>query len=167
MRVATMFCVLLALAAVSAAQDTNFPVGPQYLITSDSPMFLQSIATPSLSLSAPFPNINAPVADVTKTPEPSTYSAGLPAQPDLTRIYWGEPPTKELVNEIEISSAPPPRALPSSILDVGVTAMIDPQSLRDHGYGVPLGEAASFWKAHRPHATHVYTNADIDRLHTS
>ena len=51
MRLASLFCFLIALAGISAAQDTNFPVGPQYLITGDSPMFLHPIATPTLSLS--------------------------------------------------------------------------------------------------------------------
>jgi hypothetical protein len=45
--------------------------------------------------------------------------------------------------------------------------MIDTQTLREWGYGVTLGEIASFWKSHKPHTPRVYTNADVDRLHGS
>jgi hypothetical protein len=48
MRLATLSCLLLLLTAVSAAQETNFSVGPQYLMTSGSPLLAQPIATPSL-----------------------------------------------------------------------------------------------------------------------
>lgn len=165
MRLASLFCLLLALAGISIAQDTNFPVGPQYLITSASPMFLHSIATPTLSLAAPLAAISGLATEA--LPESSSPSAGPQTQPDLTRIYWGGPKVSEPVSEIEINSAPPPRALPSSIVDVGVTGMTDAQSLRERGYGMPLGETASFWKAHKPHAPRVYTNADLQRLHQS
>jgi hypothetical protein len=30
---------------------------------------------------------------------------------------------------------------------------------------VTLGESASFWKSHKLHASRVYTNADVERLH--
>src|ERR1035437_9912047 len=43
MRLASFCCFLFALVGISAAQDTNFPVGPQYLMTSCSPMFAQPI----------------------------------------------------------------------------------------------------------------------------
>jgi hypothetical protein len=39
--------------------------------------------------------------------------------------------------------------------------MTTAESLRQRGYGVPIGYAASFWKAHTPRAKRVYTNADI------
>lgn len=166
MRLGSVFCLLLALAGISVAQDTNFPVGPQYLITSASPMFLHSIATPTLSLSAPPAGVSAPATETAAVPETAS-SAGPQSQPDLTRIYWGGPKVSEEVSEIEITSAPLPRALPASIVDVGVTGMTNAQSLRERGYGVPLGETASFWKARKPHAPRVYTNADLQRLHQS
>jgi hypothetical protein len=181
MRLASLLCLLLALTGISAAQDTNFSVGPQYLMTSDSPMFLHSIATPTLSLSALVPSVSAPATEASA--EPSTASAAPPFQPDLSRIYWRGPAVNENVSrnaaenvtenvsqnlgEIEITSAPLPGALPASILDTGVTGMTDAQSLRQRGYGVSVGETAAFWKAHKPHASRHYTNADVQRLHPS
>ncbi len=183
MRLATIFSfsLLITMVGISAAQDTDFPVGPQYLVTSNSPMFLRSIATPSVSLSTPPPSLAAPETEA--LPQPPSPTAGLP-QPDLTRILWGEPKVGEpeaaqpevsqpavgenvAENVIEISSAEPPRPLPASIIDTGVTGMTTAQSLREFGYGVPLGETAYFWKTHKPHAPRVYTNADVQRLHQS
>jgi hypothetical protein len=173
MRLATLFCSVLVMAGFSAAQDTNFSVGPQYLMTSGSPLFAQPIATPSLSLSTPPASLSAAATEANS--EPSSSSAGLPSQPDLTRIYWGRPDVVENtaenangnVSEIEITSAQPTSALPASILDSGVTGMTTVQALRQRGYGVPLGDTAAFWKSHKPHAIRVYTNADVQRLHAS
>jgi hypothetical protein len=173
MRFGSLFCLLLALAGVSAGQDTNFPVGPQYLMTSNSPMFLHSIATPSLSLSAPAASNSALAAETAPEPAPeiSSPSGALASPPDLSRIYWRGPevsePVGENLSEIEVTSAGPPNPVPASILDTGVTGMTDPQSLRERGYGVPLGDTASFWKARKPHAPRVYTNADVARLRPS
>ncbi len=184
MRLASLFCTVLVLTVlvltgVSAAQDTNFSVGPQYLVTGSSAMFLRPIATPSLSLSAPL----SPVPTTEALPEPSSPFAGAPPQPDLTRIFWGEPasaekssePVTENVTEnatenenvIELTSAQPSQPLPASFVDPGVTSMTNAQSLRMWGFGVPLGETAAFWKTHKPHAPRVYTNADVQRLHPS
>jgi len=38
------------------------------------------------------------------------------------------------------------------------------QALRYRGYGITLAEATTQVKARPRHASHVYTNADIDRL---
>ena len=46
-------CCLLVLAGICWAQDTNFPVGPQYLMTFGSPLLARPIATPSLSFETP------------------------------------------------------------------------------------------------------------------
>lgn len=181
MRLASLFCYVLVLTGIgvltgiSAAQDTNFSAGPQYLVTSGSPMFLHPIATPSLSLSAP-PS-PAPVTE--PLPEPPSPFAAAPPQPDLTRIFWGEAasaekgpeqttePVTENLGEIEITSAPPSRPLPANFVDTGVTGLTNAQSLRMWGFGAPLGDAASFWKEHKPHTSRVYTNADVQRLHPS
>jgi hypothetical protein len=164
MRLASLFCSLIALTGISAAQDTKFPVGPQYLITTDSPMFLHPIATPTLSLSTPTVGTSSETPGVPETP---AASPALPTPPDLTRVYWGGPETKERTSDIEITSAGLSNSLPPSILDVGVTGITSAQSLRERGYGVPLGDAASYWKTHKPHASRVYTNADVQRLHRS
>jgi hypothetical protein len=130
--------VLTASTGISAAQDTNFPVGPQYLLTG-SPVLARPIVPPTHSLDA----------------EPQN-------QPDLLPIYYGYP----MPSVIELVSTEP-KELPPSIVDTGVGGMTNVQSLRERGYGVTLGQTASFWKSHAPHATRVYTNADIERLHGS
>jgi hypothetical protein len=169
MRPGRLILLLLTLAGIGVAQETNFSVGPQYLITTGSAMFLRPIATPSLSLSAPLSSLGEAVEGATL--QPSSPFTSAPPQPDLTRIFWGAPDADERatenVSEIEISSTPLSHALPASILDTGVTGMTSVQSLRERGFGVPLGESAAFWKTHKPHAPRVYTNADIQRLHSS
>ena len=42
-----------------------------------------------------------------------------------------------------------PANLPPSIFDAGVSGMGDPQSLRDRGYGVSLGEFAAHVRAQK------------------
>lgn len=160
--------LLLALAGICVAQDTNFASGPQYLVTQPSTLFLHSIATPSLSFqseAAPAPfaapaGMREPVSisQVEETPAP------LPVGSNLARIYWGPfPDVAKPASEIEITSAELPQNLPASITDTGTTAMVDAQSLRQQGYGISLGETAAFWKAHAAHSTHTYTNKDVER----
>ena len=164
MRLAVLFCFLLALVGVSAAQETNFAAGPQYLMAWGSPLFAQPIATPSLSLEAPLPGIpSLPAIEPAVENEPYTANPELRRQADLFPVYYGY----SMTSVVEITSAEPPRELPASILEVGVTGMTSAQSLRERGYGVPLGDTAAFWKAHRRHALRVYTNADVQRLHAS
>jgi hypothetical protein len=163
------FCLLIALAGISAAQDTNhdtnFSVGPQYLISADSsPLLARPIATPSISLGTPLPEIQSfPAIEPAVENPPSVTNPEPPRQADLFPIYYGAPVT----SVVEISSAEPPRSLPASIVDSGVTGITDAQSLRERGYGVPLGETAAFWKAHKPRAPRLYTNADVQRLRPS
>jgi hypothetical protein len=75
--------------------------------------------------------------------------------------------TETTTSVVEITSAELPHELPASITDVGVTGLTSAQSLRERGYGVPVGDTAAFWKAHKHPAAHVYTNADVQRLHAS
>jgi hypothetical protein len=164
MRLATLFCLFLALAGISAAQDTNFSAGPQYLITSSSPMFLHPIATPSLSLEPSLPAIPS-LPQIGPAVEDQSFVANpeLPHAADLFPIYYGAP----MPSVVEITSTELPSELPASITDGGVTGLTSAQSLRERGYGVPLGDTAAFWKAHKRPAAHVYTNADVQRLHAS
>lgn len=155
-------------------KDTNFAVGPQYLVTSGSPMFLRAIATPSLNLGS------APAAAAGNASEPSTGAetapgpAGQSSSSSLLDIYYGAPTqtSSEMTgqasggtSDIEVSSAKVPASLPASIVNVGVTEMLDPHSLRARDYGMDVGEVAAYWKSHKLHASRVYTNADIERLH--
>jgi hypothetical protein len=164
MRLASLFCLFLVLAGITAAQDTNFPVGPQYLITTNSTLFLGNISTPSLSLGAPLPGIpSLPAIGPAVENQSFVGNPELRHQADLFPVYYGYP----MATVVELTSAELPRELPASIVDLGVIGTTDPQSLRVRGYGIALGDAASFWKAHKRYATHVYTNADIERLHSS
>jgi hypothetical protein len=158
MRVSALSFLLIALGAVSAAQETNFSVGPQYLMTSGSPLMAQPIATPSLSLGAPLPGIPS-LPQIGPAVENEAYVSNpeLRHEADLFPIYYGY----STVSVVEISSAEPPRELPASITDAGVTGITNPQSLRMRGYGTPLGDTATFWKTHKPHARRVYTNDDL------
>ncbi|HUA15358.1 MAG TPA: hypothetical protein VMG31_08665 [Verrucomicrobiae bacterium] len=165
MRPMTLLFLILSLAGISAAQDTNFPSGPQYLMNFGSPQFFHSIETPSLSLEPTVTSFPANETPVATTAEPL-----VPLPPDLLPIYYGYPlPEMNIPNlgEITISSVELPAHLPESIVHSGVTQMVDPQSLRERGYGVTLAQAALFWKTHKGHAAHVYTNEDVERLHKS
>jgi len=160
MRLAGFCLLLLPLAGICAAQDTNFPTCPQYLITYGSPLFLHSIATPSMNLDSPLPSVPPPVIE-TSTADLSSSPAPTPNPAGLASILWGAP-TESV---IEITSEEPTAPLPASIAGAGVTGMTDASSLRDRGYGVSLGETAALWKAHTSRAKHVYTNSDLERLH--
>src|SRR5882724_1764191 len=113
----SFFCFVLVLTGVSAAQETNFSVGPQYLMTYGSPLFALPIATPSLSLG------EAPISMVRGSSEADTggvviaTTPGLQGQADLFPIYYGVP----RVSVIEISEpATSSQTLPASITNVGV-----------------------------------------------
>ena len=161
MRLASFCFLLFVLAGISAAQDMNFAVGPQYLMTSGSPMFARPIATPTLSLDAPLPSlpslpeVGPPVADQPFVPNPEIQG------PDLLPIYYGYP----MPSVVELTSTEAASEVPQSIINAGVVGMTNVQSLRERGYGVTLGESALFWKSHKLPASRLYTNADVERLH--
>lgn len=213
MRPQCLLVVLFVLSGVSAAQDTNFPVGPRYLITSGNPLFFHSIETPSLSLSS------SGLAGTSEVPGPVELPAFAPVETVvyLENVYWGEhradedlalrqqtpsmtpdqtawymnyvasqltaaqaasPESAEATlsaasaatseqapgpNIIELAGGPMPANLPSSFLDTGVNATVDPQLLVEPGYGISLGEVAAYWKTHKRQAPHVFTNQDLHR----
>lgn len=174
MRLAAAFLFLLVLSGGVAAQDTNFSAGPQYLITGSSTLFLHPIATPSLSLNAvPAASTHVEQASALEVAPPPP--GGPQNDSYLPSVYWrdawvqhvtGNPEPIESVSEIEISSPQNTPPLPASLIEVGVTRIVDAQSLSASGYGLTLGEVSSYWKA-RHQAPRVYTNADIARLHGS
>jgi hypothetical protein len=158
MHQSTLLCFLVLLMTISVAQDTNFPAGPQYLRTSGSPLFAQSIATPSLSLEAPLPGIpSLPSVGPAVNNQPYTSNPELAHQADLFPIYYGYP----RISAVELPSAELFRQLPANIIDFAVTGMTDVQSLHEGAYGLSLGEAASFWKIHKPNVARIITNRDI------
>lgn len=164
------FLLSTGLAGIMAAQETNFAVGPQYLMTSGSPLFAQPIATPTLSLGeqASEPNLlNNESVEHASVSADETLDAILELQRQLTlpAIYYGSP----RVSVVEISFREPEgrgrwSAIPGSITNDGVAEAVDMQALRLRGYGVTLPEAAGYWKAHRPATAKRYTNADVERL---
>lgn len=158
-----LLLALLSLIAISAAQDTNFSQGPQYLVTGGT-SYLTPISTPTLSLEAPLPPVpSLPEVGPPVTDQPYVANPELRHQANLFPIYYGYP----MIPAIELTGAEPSQPLPASIAGVGYTVISDPQNLRELGYGVAVGEAASYWKAHKRGVNHVYTNADIERLHRS
>lgn len=163
-------CTLLAFSMLGLAfgQDTNFPNGPQYLMTSGSPLFARAIATPSVALTGPPLETGADNATgvLFAGAENQTVlpplAVALPSF-DLFPIFYG--PSRPQV--IEIRSAEGTSAaseLPSSIRESGVVQMTTAQALNDRGIGVTVASAAAHSKAAAGHASHIYTNADIDRL---
>jgi hypothetical protein len=169
MRLAGLLLLSIFLTAVSSAQDTNFAVGPQYLVTTSS-SFLRPIATPSMSLE-PAPANTSAATGAEAIPEPQWVGAQM--HEDLARVYWGDDWVRSVkgeapatVSEIEITSPQTTPPLPASFVEVGVIHITNVQSLHASGYGLTLGEVSSYWKA-RHHQPRMYTNADIARLHGS
>ena len=168
-------CTLLVVSTqgVALGQDTNFATGPQYLMNYGSPLLAHPISTPSMSLASPPLEVGASDATGVLIAGASAQNV-LPPSPDalpkidLFPIYYGGPPVGENAG-ISFSYTTEPSSLPSeippSISDSGVWQMTTAQALRERGYGVTLAEAAAYGKARIRHGTHVYTNADIDRLH--
>ena len=159
MRLVGPVVLLLSLVGFVSAQDTNFSVGPQYLIPSNA-AFLRPIATPTYNLDAPLapipelPQVGEPVENQPYIPDP-LYQNG----PDLYSIYYGYP-LPSLVVLVSEEGTP---LIPASLAE-GTAGFVDSQSPIQMDYGVPLGDSASYWKAHRQAAAHLYTNTDVQRL---
>jgi hypothetical protein len=108
MRMFTLFSWLVVLAGCMAAQDSNFPVGPQYLITSGSPLFLRPITTPSLSLGSSELQPQTSTVQPTSAVEDETFHTVASILDDergtyLLSVYYGLPQ----VSVVEIASAEP------------------------------------------------------------
>ncbi len=186
MRILALPCFLLFLIGSAVAQDTSFSAGPQYLLTG-SPLLARSIATPTLSLDAPLPPVesasfNNPEGATGATAEgASEATAGVPFttnpllehQADLIPIYYGVPNyyAASAPSVVEISFAEGATELsaelPSSIVESGVTELVDAQALRVRGHGVTVAEAAAYWKTHKLTARRSFTNEDVKRLHAA
>ncbi len=150
----------ILLTGISMAQSTNFPVGPQYLITTESSQFLRSIATPSLSLNNSLPPLPSlpQIAPVVSNPS-YTANPELEDRPNLFPIYYGYP---EISAVFLVSAATP--ASPVSLNETGFVTIPTAQYLHERGYGETLAQAAAHRRLHRNAAAHVYTNQDIERL---
>jgi hypothetical protein len=173
MRICRLLCFLLAclflgFVVTSAAQEMNFSAGPQYLMTSGSPLFARSLETPSLSLATiPLATVaTEPAENAASSPEYQQIEAVLEQQRQmaLPSIYYGVPAPN--VIDISFGDEESARAaLPASITDTGVVNLTDTQVLQMRGYGITLSEAAAYWKSHKGHASRVYTNSDIASPH--
>lgn len=108
------------------------------------------------------PRISTPILTAEQTAFYTYATAnGVAAALSAPPVIPLELPTGSTV--IEITSAQMPSNLPPSIFDTGVSSLVDPQSLRDRGYGVSLGEFAAQLRAHKRPATHVFTNDDLHK----
>jgi hypothetical protein len=160
MRFVHLLFLLAACCGISAAQETSFAEGPAYLSLTGTTM-LRPIATPMLSLDASLPTVpNVPEIGPPVTGQPFVANPEVANQPDLFPIYYGYPP----VPVIELVNTESTPELPASITGVGITTFMDEQTLQRSGYGVTVGEAAAYWKEHKPPVSRVYTNNDIQRL---
>lgn len=105
MHLKSALAVLPLLAGFCFAQETNFPVGPQYLITNGTPLTIRPIATPSLSLGEAHPF----VADLNATEQIAGQTVSVPSAPNdtfLGAVYWGEHKDADIVaRRLETPSA--------------------------------------------------------------
>ncbi len=85
--------LLSILVGISVAQDTNFPLGPQYLATNGNPLLLRPIATPSLSLSGETLAGTSEVPGIVEVPS----FAPLETVTYLDNVYWGPHKPEEVV----------------------------------------------------------------------
>jgi len=167
MRLSFLSAVLfLSTITLAFAQNTNFPAGPQYLLTG-SPLFALPIATPTLAITGPPPETGADTATAdliagagnrTEIPQP-------PAPPNLYPIYYGE----HWVREVEGNSAAPTSELPptefaGNFLNTEVEEASIAQTLRARGNIVAYRESGTSTRARVLRSARVYTNADINRL---
>jgi hypothetical protein len=167
MRLAGVFCLMVALIGICAGQDTNFPVGPQYLITNSSSYLLRPIATPTLSFTPPVLAYSSAEGEASGSEEVVYTPPRVPAA-EVSDIHKSASDVGENAGELvsetgttEEEASP----LPAGVINVGVAEIIDLSALPDSRYGMPLAQVAAFWKAHKTTISHVYTNADIARLH--
>ncbi len=167
-----LLCTLLPLLSVGLAfgQDTNFATGPQYLMNYGSPFLARSIATPSLALAGPPLETGASnatsilVAGAGDRQVLPSSAAALPSI-DLYPLFYGPSRSQDIeISFAEASSSPSSVEIPSSIRESGVVQMTTAQALSDRGIGVTVASAAVHSRAATRHASHIYTNADIDRL---
>lgn len=106
------------------------------------------------------PNVSASEVTTTAGARPfETASTGPGSLPGLPAQSAGAS------SVIEVSSVPLPANLPSSIFDTGVTGLTTAQTLRDRGFGIPLGDVAAYWKVNKPSVVRVFTNRDVQHLH--
>ena len=172
-----LFCPLLfVMSALGMAlgQDTNFPAGPQYLVSAGSPLFARPISTPTMSLTGSPLEVGASDATGVLIPGAEDQTV-LPPQAvsepatDLFPVYYGQAGARasDVAPQEASTETSSPSILPTNFLDTGVEQTTTVQVLHERGYGVSLPQAVARTKARLRPAPRVYTNADIDRLRSS
>ena len=155
----SLLCALtLGVALVASAQSrgTDFSVGPQYLVTTPSTLFLQPIATPSMSAG----QMSGIVSPQTGQAEPITINgqtANFPA------IFWGWTSPGQTAVWAVFSPAVS-SGLPADFIDLGVGAIVTDEWLQEFQRNRNVAEASRYWRTHTNRAARLYTNADIERL---
>ncbi len=96
MRLRNALMVCLTFSGFALAQETNFPVGPQYLITNGSPISLRPIATPSLSLGEAKP-FEAAIRSTETLAEETPSVPSAPSDLFLGTVYWGKHQDAEVI----------------------------------------------------------------------
>ena len=173
MRMASLVVALLLLAGISAAQDTDFRQGPQYLDTFPAGTYLGPIATPSLTFSAMKTSSEIAAEEQTMGVQTSAPLPELDYVPGLSDVYWGAPSqspnccaeaysSQQAPAEVSVSG--PHNLLPGGFMDLGVWNLTTQHALQRQGYGTSLVQASRYWKSHQPAITQLYTNADIAKL---
>lgn len=156
------------------AQDSAVGAGPQYLQNSGSTQFARPISTPSMSLSGPALTVGASnateglIAGAETRNVEVTPAVSLPPI-DLFPVFYGDPRVVAIESEVPAANATAPPEPPSysSLHDTGVGETTTPHSLRAQGYGVTLAQGSALGKAEASHGSRLYTNADIDRMHSA
>jgi len=144
MRRMQLLILFAVLAGFCVAQDTNFPVGPQYLITASSSMLLHPIATPSLSLGEARPA--TPAASAVETPSYETVPASAPSETFLGEVYWGEHKPSEIVGrhfETPSMTAEETAGYRNAVANAVASAVASqtsaPPAATETGPGIPAG----------------------------
>ena len=157
-RGSALCAVICGIGLLASAQnrETNFPVGPQYLVTTPSTLFLQPIATPSASPA----QMLGMVSPQTGQAEPITIN-GQPA--NLPAIFWGwNSPGQTAV--WGVFSPAVFSGLPADFIDLGVGAIVTDEWFREFQRNNSVAEASRYWRTNTNRAARRYTNADIERL---
>lgn len=157
-RVSVVCAVMLELGLLATAQSrqTDFPVGPQYLVTTPSTLFLQPIATPSMSAAQAF----GMVSPQTGQAEPIVING---QQANMPAIFWGwNSPGQTSV--WAVLSSVVSNGLPADFIDLGVGAIVTNEWLEEFQRNNSVAEASRYWKTHTNRAARRYTNVDIELL---
>jgi hypothetical protein len=157
--------VFLSTIPLAFGQDTNFPIGPQYLQVG-SPLLAVSIATPTLAITDPPLEKGADnaTADLIPGARNQTVVPQFPP-PNLLPVYYGEVlPRAVEANSATSTSEISLTEITENLSTTGVEEASVIQELRARGDQIVFVAAGVYRRANTIHLARVYTNADIDAL---